>query len=146
MCRSLLSTKEKKRKLHVSSLVTRPSHPVGNSLKVELGMNRCLRITVLSSWPISCLVKCPRLFCLHSKSQASIIKPQRQIRIGCCSVRHKLTHVAQPQTSICAGPLLSVREFHTSQPQFAGPLAVLLLKLAGPFSTRIMLTALVGGR
>ena len=41
---------------------------------------------------------------------------------------------------------VSVRGFHTSQPRQAAPLAVLLVKLAGPLSKVIKLVAVVGGR
>lgn len=44
---------------------------------------------------------------------------------------------------------LSFREFHTSKPRFAAPLAPLaafLVKLAGPLSKGIKLAAIVGGR
>ena len=40
----------------------------------------------------------------------------------------------------------SVRGLRTSQPRFAGPLAIFLVKLAGPLSKVTKLAAIVGGR
>lgn len=93
-------------------------------------MNLFFRSPLFSSRPSVCRFRRLGRFCFNSRNQASM-------------VRHQL-HL--PYIQHCTHTRISVREFRTSQPRFAGPLAVFLVKLAGPLSKVTKLAAIVGGR
>lgn len=113
-------------------------------------MNTFFRTITWSSRPFSRLVKSANLSYFISENQASLFRCHRQAKISIArwslkyGVQDHFRPLCWPRT--CAGPLISVRGFRLSQPRFAGPLAIFLVKLAGPFSKVVKLAAVVGGR
>lgn len=114
-------------------------------------MNSFFRAAVFSLRPSAGLSRSLGRFYFNSGNQPSMVSSlpcQLRSKVSCCIQRshRRFHHGTLFHQRFRAYPCVTVREFQASQPRFAGPLAIFLVKLAGPFSKLTKLAAIVGGR
>ena len=113
-------------------------------------MTSFLRSALFPSRPSACLFQGLGRSLFNGRNQVPVVRHQLGAKLSSPAYRDGPYRHYRCGTSYCQNfrvyPCFPVRAFHTSQPRFAGPLAVFLVKLAGPLSKVTKLAAIVGGR